>query len=90
MTAKISKIILNPSRTINLGDYNSTKLDAGVELVFDKPVAMDSKEVKEGFEEARKIIRKEFTEQWKPYQKMLEERQKNRIKTEPVTLGGRE
>ena len=71
MTAKVSKIILNPSRTINLGNYNSAKLDAGIELVFDKPVAIDSKEVKEGFEEARKVIREEFVKQYEPYQKLL-------------------
>ena len=90
MTAKISKITINPTRTINLGDYNSTKLDAGIELVFDKPVDMGSKEVKEGFKEAREIIKEEMTIQWEPYKKMLEEREKNKKKTEPVTLGGKE
>lgn len=71
MTAKISKIILNPSRTVNLGNYNSAKLDAGIELTFDKPVAIDSKEVKEGFEEARKVIREEFIKQFEPYKRLL-------------------
>ena len=49
MTAKISKIMLWPSRTLNLGDFNSAQLNAGVELSFDKPVALKSKEVKKAF-----------------------------------------
>lgn len=88
MKAKVSKISLNPSRTINLGNYNSAKLDAGVEIVFDKPVAIDSKEVKEAFEEARKVVKDEMIIQWEPYKKRLEEREKNKRKTEPVTLVG--
>lgn len=70
MSAKISKIMLWPSRTINLGNYNSAQLNAGIELSFDKPVAIDSKEVKEGFEEARKVIREEFVKQYEPYRKL--------------------
>ena len=89
MSFKISKITINPTRTINLGDYNSTKLDAGVEIVFDKPVATDSKEIEKAFVEARKIVKEEMIKQWEPYQKMLEEKKKNRTKTEPVTLGSR-
>ena len=58
MKTKVSKIMLWPSRTVNLGNYNSVKLDAGIELVFDKPVALNSKEYKEAFDEGKKTINK--------------------------------
>ena len=63
--------MLWPSRTLNLGNYNSAQLNAGVELVFDKPVAIDSKEAVTAMEEARKVIKEEFTKQYEPYRKLL-------------------
>jgi len=72
--AKISKLMLWPSRKINLGNYNTADLNAGIEMVFDKPVAFDSKEVVEALEEARKVIRDEFIKQYEPYKKLLEKK----------------
>ncbi len=66
--------MLWPSRKINLGNYNTTELNAGLEIVFDKPVSSDSKEVKKAFEEARKIIKNEFQEQFKPYQHLFSQK----------------
>jgi hypothetical protein len=80
MIAKISKIMLWPTRKINLGNYESAELSAGIELSFDKPVSIDSKEVKEGFEEGRKVVREQMTKQYEPYRKMFEEREKNKLK----------
>jgi len=74
--AKISKLMLWPSRKINLGNYNTAELNAGIELVFDKPVALDSKEVEKALDEARKIIKEEFTKQSIPYRKILKNNKK--------------
>lgn len=63
--------MISPSRTINLGNFNSAKLDAGIEIVFDKPVEIDGEEIKEAFIEARKIVKDEFIEQYKPYKQLL-------------------
>jgi hypothetical protein len=35
--AKVSKIMLWPSRTIGLPNYSSVTLNAGIEMVFDTP-----------------------------------------------------
>ena len=72
MKAKITKIMIWPTRKVNLGNYSTVDLNAGLEIAFDKPVNFDSKEVKEAFDEARKVIRNEFQEQFKPYLKMKE------------------
>ena len=69
--ARVSKIMLWPSRKLNLGNYNTADLNAGIELVFDKPVEVGSKELEVGFNEARKIIREEFTKQYEPYKKLI-------------------
>jgi len=69
---KVSKIMIWPSRKINLGNYNNVELNAGIEIVFDKPVSLTAKEVKAGFKEARKIVKEEFIEQYKPYKKLLD------------------
>jgi hypothetical protein len=70
MKAKVSKIMVWPSRKVNLGNYSTVDLNAGIEIVFDKPVAVDGKEVKEAFGEARKVVKEEFKEQFKPYLKI--------------------
>jgi hypothetical protein len=46
-------------------------LNAGIEFVFDKPVDSDSKEVEDAYEQAGKIVRKEFERQYEPYKKLL-------------------
>ena len=56
--------MLNPSVTIGLPDYSSIKLSAGVEMVFDNPVDIDSKEFEDNFDKARKIIGNEFKKQY--------------------------
>ena len=68
---KVSKIMLWPSRKINLGNYNTADLNAGIELVFDKPVALGSKELEDGFKEARGVIREEFKKQYEPYKTLI-------------------
>lgn len=65
--AKISKLMIWPSRKVNLGNYNTADLNAGVEVVFDNAVEMDSQEIKDAFTKARKIIHDEMKEQYKPY-----------------------
>ena len=77
MTAKVSKIMIWPCRTIGLPNYGSAKLSAGVELTFDKPVAFGSKKLKHGFKEAREMVRKEFTRQYEPYKELLKNRDKD-------------
>ena len=71
LKAKISKLMLWPSRKINLGNYETAELSAGIELTFDKPVSFSSKEVKKALDEARKLIREEFIEQYAPYKAKL-------------------
>lgn len=66
---KVTKIAINPKRVINLGKYNTVTLDASVEVAFDNPVDIDSKEVLEAFKKARKLVKNEFKEQFKPYMK---------------------
>lgn len=61
-----------PSRKVNLGNYNTADLNAGVEMVFDTPVEKDSEELKKALDEAREIIRDEFSRQYEPYRKILE------------------
>ena len=68
---KITKLMIWPTRSINLGNFNSAKLSAGVEIEFDKPVAMNSKEVKKAFEESRKVIKEEFKAQYEPYREVV-------------------
>lgn len=69
--AKVSKIMIWPARTIGLPNYGSVKLSAGVEMQFDKPVSLDSKEIKKVLDEARKLIREEFERQYEPYKKQV-------------------
>ena len=69
--AKISKLMIWPSRTIGLPNYSSVTLNAGIEMVFDKPIAFDSKEITKAFVEARKVIKNEFTIQIEPYKELL-------------------
>lgn len=66
---KVSKIMLWPSRKINLGNYSTVDLNAGIEIVFDNPVLSDSQELKDAYEKARKIVREELNEQYKPFRK---------------------
>jgi len=67
MSFKISKIILNPSRTVGLENYSSVKLSAGIEMVFDTPVDIGSKELQINCNEARKFIKEEFKKQWESF-----------------------
>jgi len=64
---KVSKIMVWPSRKISLGNYNTVDLNAGIEIVFDEPMPVDSQAVKDAFVEARRIIREEFKKQYEPY-----------------------
>jgi hypothetical protein len=71
MTAKVSRIMLWPSRRLNLGNFSTAELNAGVEMVFDKPVLPASKELEKAFDEARTIVREEFKKQYEPYKQLL-------------------
>lgn len=72
MNAKITKLGIAPSRTVDLGPGNGfAKLQASVELEFDTPQAVDSKEVQEAFIEMRRIINEEFKLQYAPYKKAV-------------------
>ena len=73
---KVSKIMIWRSRKINIGNYNTVELSAGVEITFETPVAADSKEVQEGLDAARQIVKDEFTKQFAPYKKVLEDAKK--------------
>ncbi len=74
MSYKISKISVNPSRKVNLGNYSTADLNAGIEIVFDTPVEVDSLELLEAFQKAREIVKKEMTEQYKPYKEFLDKK----------------
>lgn len=62
--------MLWPSRKINLGDYNSAELNAGIEMVFPEPVDADGKEVLEAYDMGRKLVREELRKQYEPYRKI--------------------
>ena len=64
---KVSKISSNPTRKINLGNYNTVELSAFVEITFDNPVLSNSPVVKNAFNEIRRIVKDEWVEQYKPY-----------------------
>jgi len=78
MSFKISKISLNPSRKINLGNYSTADLNAGIEIVFDTPVPSDSPEVKEAFDKGRAIVMNEFKLQYEPYRKTISIKKKEK------------
>lgn len=69
---KVSKLSLNPSRKINLGNYSTVDLNAGMEVVFDKPVDINSQEVQDALTQMRSVIRAEFKAQYAPYMKKKE------------------
>lgn len=69
---KVSKLSLNPSRKINLGNYSTVDLNAGMEVVFDNPVDINSQEVQDALTQMRKVIREEFKAQYAPYRKKQE------------------
>lgn len=69
---KVSKLMLWPSRKINLGNYSSVDLNAGIEIVFDTPVDIDSIDITQAQAQMRTVIRKEFKEQYAPYMKKKE------------------
>lgn len=66
---KVTKIMIWPTRKVNLGNYNTLDLNAGIEISFSKPEEVDSKVVEEAYVEARKIVGKEFNNQYAPYRK---------------------
>lgn len=69
MPMKIKKIMVWPSRTLDLGSRGYAKLSAGVEIELSPPCKPGSKRLKEAFEEARKVVREEFMKQYEPYKK---------------------
>ena len=85
---KVSKIVIHPSRKINLGNYNNVELNAGIEITFDKPVSLDSKDLVNGFNLARAVIKKEFGLQWQPYKEMLEKKAEAKKKAKEEKKNG--
>jgi len=69
--AKVTKITMQPSRTINLGDYNSIKLDAGMEVSFDESVPIKGKEVEKAFAECLEVVGKQYRKQWNAFVKKM-------------------
>lgn len=72
MAAKISKLMIWPSRKINLGNYETVEVSAGVEITFDSPVDGNSKEVLEALDGTRKFIGLEFRKQLNAFGKKKE------------------
>lgn len=60
-----------PSRKVNLGNYSTVDLNAGIEMVFDKPVNPDSNDIKTALDKARAIIKEEMGKQYAPYKEMI-------------------
>jgi hypothetical protein len=84
-TFKVSKISISPSRKMNLGDYETGELSAMVEIVFSESVSVDSLEVQDAFTAARKLVSREFEEQWKPlvaYKKKKIAKKKEKARTQ--------
>lgn len=71
MKGKVTKIMVWPTRKVNLGNYNTAEMSAGIEISFEKPVDSDSKDVKEAFDEARKLVREELKKQYEPYETVM-------------------
>lgn len=69
MSFKVTKIMLHPTRTLDLGPQGYAKLSAGIEIEFDTPVELDSKELSDAFTAGRKVITEEFVNQYAPYKK---------------------
>ena len=69
--AKITKLMIWPNRKVNLGNFETVDLNAGIEVTFDKPVAFGSKDVTEALKEMRKVIKGEMGVQIEPYKKIL-------------------
>lgn len=74
---KLTKIMVWPTRTLKLGDFQSAKLSAGVEIELDKPIEIaevpDEEAITKAFSEASRLIKEEFTRQYAPYKKQIEE-----------------
>lgn len=62
--AKVSKLMLWPSRKFNLGNYETIDLNAGIEITFETPTDINSPEMVKACEDARKFIKAEFNKQW--------------------------
>jgi hypothetical protein len=61
---KVSKISINPSRKVNLGNFSTVDLNMGMEVVFEKPVEINSQEVQDALKEMREVVGKEMKEQY--------------------------
>jgi len=66
---KVSKIMIWPSRTIDLGPRGYVKLSAGAEIELDPAAEIGSPEIEKAFDEARKIVLGEMKKQYEPYRK---------------------
>ncbi len=72
MQAKVKRVMLWPSRTLDLGPGNGyAKLSAGLELEFDEPVELDDLEVQKTIQRARDFISNEFKAQYQPYKQFF-------------------
>ena len=74
MNAKVTKIMIFPERTIGLPGFSSAKLSAGLEVKFDKPVPLDSKEIRKAYDKAREITKDEMKRQFAPIKKQLKDK----------------
>lgn len=71
---KITKVANRAARTINLGQFNSVRLSAEMEIVFDEPQDPDSPIVVDAFNKMRELNRAEWYKQMEPYRKKKEEK----------------
>ncbi len=77
MKAKVKKIMLWPSRTIELGPGNGyAKLSAGIEFEFDEAVDLEDLEVQKALQNGREFITNEFKAQYQPYKALLDRNKK--------------
>lgn len=68
----VSKIIISPSRKVGLENYSSVDLSAGMEVVFDAPVPVNSPKIVEAFEKVHTVLQDEFRKQFDLFGKKKE------------------
>lgn len=64
---KIRSVANRQARTVNLGQFNTVRLSAEIEIVFDQPQDPDSQIVKDAFAKMRELNKAEWNEQMAPY-----------------------
>ena len=63
----VSKLMIAPSRKFGLPNYSSVDCHAGMEIVFDTPQPINSKLIREAFQEVHDVLRMEFRKQYNDF-----------------------